>query len=235
MNRFACIVKRCNRVLGTLTADSSHIGRIAPSICPAVSSITKVGRYSTTASELKDALPKFWISKMKTAFAWLDVDGDGYLTENDFAIWEEEMTKLCPDMSEEQRDILASNKRAVWNDLFGGRGKGADYKITEDMYIERLYYVTTLEGSEEMLRKEWERNFSVMDINKDGVISKTEHGLFFRSWKDPIGGIVAFTAIDENMDGVISREEYTKAGTEFLFNFTDESKRSKYMFGPLKF
>ena len=202
-------------------------------------SISKVGRYSTetvaSASELKKALPKLWISKMKTAFACLDVDGDGYFTEKDITRLEEEMRKYFPDMSEEQRDILAANKRATWNDLFGGRGKGADYKITEDMYIERLFHVTTQEGAEEMVRLEWGNLFKVMDLNKDGMISKSEYAMFINSWKDPIGAIVGFTAIDANNDGVISREEFAKAGTEFFFNFTDESKPSKYMYGPLKF
>ena len=59
--------------------------------------------------------------------------------------------------------------------------------------------------------------------------------VYFQSWKDPVGAIVAFTAIDQDMDGVISRDEFTKAGTEFYFNFTDESKPSKYLYGPLRY
>ena len=170
---------------------------------------------------------------MKTSFSWLDIDDDGFLTENDFVTYEKEMNKLLPDASKEQKDILAANRKGVWNDIFGAKEKGPDYKITEDMYIEWLFYFTTQEGSEYMLRREWENCFGALDINKDGVISKSEHQIFFQSWNNPIGA--AFTAIDENMDGVISRDEFTKAGTEFLFNFTDETKPSKYMFGPLRY
>ena len=67
--------------------------------------------------------------------AWLDVDGDGYLTEKDFEVWINGFAKLFPDMSKEQKDILASKKSSVWNDLWDGKGKG---EITEDMYIERF-------------------------------------------------------------------------------------------------
>ena len=236
MYRFAGIVKQCNKVLGPLTNNSYlAIGRI---VSPA-GLISKAERYSTetttSASELKKTLPKFWISKMKTAFACLDVDGDGNFTENDITHLEEEMRKYFPDMSEEHRDILAGNIRSTWNDIFGGRGKGADYKITEDMFIERMFYMATQEGCEEMFRLEWQKLFKVMDLNKDGLISKSEYGMFINSWKDPIGAMVGFTAIDENKDGVISREQFAKAGTEFFFNFTDESKPSKYMYGLLKF
>ena len=235
MYRFAGIVKRYNKVLGPLTNNSFIANGKTVS---QAGSISKVGRYSTettaSASELKKVLPKLWISKMKTAFACLDVDGDGYFTERDITRLEEEMQKYFPDMSKEQRDILAANKRATF-DIFGGRGKGADYKITEDRYIEALFHMTTQEGSEEMIRLEWANLFKVMDLNKDGLISKSEYAMFINSWKDPVGAIVGFTAIDENNDGVISREEFAKAGTEFFFNFTDESKPSKYMYGPLKF
>ena len=192
-----------------------------------------VSRYSTEASELKRTLPKFWIAKMKSNFSWRDSDGDGYITENDFIVHEMELNKLLP-LSKEQKDRLAANRKASW-DIFGGKGQGADYKMTEDMYIERIFHLTTQEGSEYMLRREWENFFSALDFNNDGLISKSEHQVYFQSWKDPVGAIVAFTAIDQDMDGVISRDEFTKAGTEFYFNFTDESKPSKYLYGPLRY
>ena len=78
-------------------------------------------------------------------------------------------------------------------------------------------------------------SIQLLDINNDGVISKSEHQLFFQSWKDPVGATTAFTAIDEDKDGAITRDEFTKAGTEFFFNFTDETKPSKHMFGPLRY
>ena len=59
--------------------------------------------------------------------------------------------------------------------MLGGKGKGSDYKITESMYIERIFYIVNEEGAENIMKKEWEKNFMVMDINGDGVISKTEH------------------------------------------------------------
>ena len=226
MNRFAYIAGRNLRC----RASSTTYNRPAHGV-----NNERLGSYSTKASELINHLPKLWISKMKNAFAWQDIDGDGYVTEKDMEVWEREMTKLFPDMSQERKEALAANKNGIWNHLLGAKGKGPDYKVTEDMYIEKFFHLTTMEGSEDMFKQEWGNIFTVMDINKDGVISKSELQLFFRSWNNPIGAIVAFTAIDENMDGVISREEFTKAGTEYYFNFTDETKPSNYMLGPLKF
>ena len=46
----------------------------------------------------------------------------------------------------------------------------------------------------------------LIDGNKDRVISKSEHRLFFESWKDPLA------TIDQNMDGLITCNEFAEAG-----------------------
>ena len=191
--------------------------------------------YSTKASVLKKIVPEFWIMKMKTAFAWGDENGDGYITEQDFATWIKEMIKLFPDMTEEQKKILEAKHERVWGGLLDGKGKGPDYKVTESMYTEKFFNVVNKEGAEDIMRKEWQNNFAVMDTDQDGLISKAEHRRFFEARKqiDPNGAIVAFSAIDKDMDGVISRDEYVEAAMEFFFNFSDETKPSKHFFGPL--
>jgi len=192
-------------------------------------------RYSTKASVLKKVIPEFWIMKMKTAFAYHDVDGDGYITEKDFTNWAKQMTRLFPNMSEEQKKILDAKHGRVWGDLLGGKGQGPEYKVTESMYIEKLFNVVNEEGAEDLMRKEWRDVFEVMDFNKDGIVSKKEHRCFFEAREnvDPNGAIVAFSAMDKDMDGRITCDEYVNAGVEFFFNFTDETKSSKYFFGPL--
>ena len=192
-------------------------------------------RYSIKASEIKKIVPEFWIRKMKTVFAWHDMNGDGYMTGEDFAIWITEMGKLFPDMNEEQRKTLEAKHGRLWGDLLEGKGKGPDYKVTESIYMEKFFNIAGKEGAEDMMRNEWRNNFSVMDTNKDGLLSKAEHRRFFEANKrfDPNGAIVAFSAIDKDMDGFIGRDEFVEAAMEFLFNFSDETKPSKHFFGPL--
>ena len=187
------------------------------------------------ANTLKKVIPEFWILKMKTLFLWQDVNGDGYITAGDYSSWIKEMARLFPDMNEEQKKILEAKHARVWGDLLDGEGKGPDYKVTENMFIEKFFHVMSKEGAEAMMRQEWNNNFTVMDINQDGVISKEEHRRFFEARKqiDPNGAIVAFSAIDKDRDGVITREEYVEAAMEYFFNFSDETKPSKHFFGPL--
>ena len=53
------------------------------------------------ANTLRKIIPEFWILKMKTAFAWHDVNGNGYITAEDFSSYIKEMVRLFPNMNEE--------------------------------------------------------------------------------------------------------------------------------------
>ena len=154
MNRLVSIAGRTLRCTGD-TRKNFRLGALYPG------AYVKV-RYSTKASELTNALPKFWVAKMRSSFSWIDTNGDGYITENDFVDYEKEMIKLLPDASKEQKkDLLVTNRKGVWDDLYDAKGKGPDYKITEDMYIERWFNITTQEGSEYWVRREWENAFDI--------------------------------------------------------------------------
>ena len=190
---------------------------------------------STKANNLKKLIPEFWIMKMKTAFAYHDIDGDGYITAKDFVKWAEHMEKFFPSVNEEKKKMLKEMPKHMWDGLLGGKGKGPDYKVTENMFIEMLFNTVNQEGAEDNMRKEGRHIFEVMDVNQDGVISKKEHRCFFEATENvgPNGAIVAFSAMDTNMDGIITCDEYVNAGVEFYFNFADETKPSKYFYGPL--
>ena len=172
---------------------------------------------------------------MKTAFAYHDVDGSGYITEKDFVNWAKQMEKRFPNMNKEKKKMLEEKQSRVWGDLLDGRGKGPDYKVTESMYIEKFFNVVNKEDAENKMRKEWRDVFEIIDVDQDGVISKHEHRRFFEAREnvDPNGAIVAFSAMDKDMDGIITCEEYVNTGVEFYFNFADETKPSKHFFGPL--
>ena len=232
MNRFIFAAVGGRKAVSGILAASFHP---ATSFKPGFNHAWRNERYSTKASNLKKIIPEFWIMKMNTAFVWHDANGDGYITKDDFASWVKEMAKLFPDMSEEQKKILEAKHDRVWGDLLEGKGKGPDYKVTESMHTEKFFNLLNREGAEAMMRKEWQNNFAVMDVNQDGLISKAEHRRFFEARKqiDPNGAIVAFSSIDKDMDGFIRRDEYVEAALEFFFNFSDETKPSKYFFGPL--
>ena len=166
MNRVIFIVTGRRPHLSKIVADQLHPRLVGPSALQA--SLETRTRYSSTkASALKKVVPEFWVLKMKTGFAWNDVNGDGYITADDFASWIKEMGRLFPDMSEEQKKTLEAKHERVWGDLLDGEGKGLDYKVTESMYIEKFFNIACKAGAEEMMRMEWRNNFMVMDVDQD--------------------------------------------------------------------
>ena len=44
------------------------------------------------------------------------------------------------------------SKNTMWNEIFGGKEKGPDYKVMKDMYIKSFFNIASQEGGEDMLR-----------------------------------------------------------------------------------
>lgn len=57
-------------------------------------------------------------------------------------------------MNEEQKKILEAKRDRVWGDVLDGKGKGPDYRVTESMYIERIFNTVCKDGAEDTMRKE---------------------------------------------------------------------------------
>ena len=112
-------------------------GIAAQNFCPAlglpVCLLESRKAYSTKASELKKIVPEFWIMKMKTSFVWADVNGNGYVTEQDYARWIKEMTKLFPVMTKEQNKILKAKYERCG--VTYTMGKGAEISPTVLTFI----------------------------------------------------------------------------------------------------
>ena len=197
--------------------------------------------FSTKANDLSKVIPEFWIRKMKTAFRYRDINGDGKLTEKDVAAWANELGKLFPEWSEEQKKDWEAKQNHMWNEIAGGRGKteGSGYVVTENMFIENIFLMVSAEGAEARYREAFGEVFELMDLDRDGKVSKKEHRRLREAAKnvdpnfDLNAAIVSFSAIDRDNDGIITRDEYVEAAMEFFYNFADETKPSKHFFGPL--
>ena len=194
-------------------------------------------RFSTKANDLKNLVPDFWIRKMKTAFRYHDLNGDGYVTEKDITLWANELGKLFPKWSEAQKKDWEAKQHQVWNDIAAGRGKtgGSGYVVTESMFIENMFNMASAEGAEARNRETFTGVFELMDLDRDGKVSKKEHRLLYEATKNvnPNGAVVSFSAMDKDNDGIITRDEYVDAALEFFHNFADETRPSKHFFGPL--
>ena len=76
--------------------------------------------------------------------------------------------------------------------------------------------------------------FDSIDCNKDGGISKSEFGNYFKSLNITDEAVInqVFDSMDVNKDGDLSKQEFSDFGKGFFFG-ADESSPSKSFFGPL--
>ena len=201
-------------------------------------SLASKERFSTKAKDLKTLVPEFWIRKMKTAFRYHDLDGNGYVSEKDISIWANEFGKLFPEWSETHKKDWEATQHKVWNGIAARQGKSdgtGSYMVTENMFIENIFVMVSTEGAEARNRETFRVMFKLMDLDDDGKVSKKEHRRFYEATKNvnPHGAIVSFSAMDRDNDGMITRDEYVDCALEFFYNFADETRPSKHFFGPL--
>ena len=183
-----------------------------------------------TAAEIKKTVPELWVRKIKTFFAFYDVNGDGVLTDEDNRMFEGMVVANARANNAREEDIkrFKSRLETLWVGNFAGGQE--QYQWTENNFIEVMYESVNRTGSEAHFRDVANDLFDLSDLNQDGTITK-------ETYRAMRGGdpwtIVAFSAMDVNKDGHITREEFVQAYMDFFFNFTDDTNPSKYLMGPL--
>ena len=181
-----------------------------------------------TAAEIKKNVPELWLRKMKTFFAFADVNGDGITDFKDYKMYETLLAESAAAMNV-NKDRIEQFKK-VFSELWMEQIGGGEYQWTENEFLETMFEVVSRPGAEEYFRQAGSKMFDLFDLNQDGIISKNECAVMMQGspWT-----IVAFSSIDTNRNGVISREEFVQGYMDYWFNFADETNPSKYFVGPL--
>jgi len=171
----------------------------------------------------------FWERKMRTFFKRMDVDGNGYLTKEDY----ERIGDLYVEVG--QLDAVKAKQARrklikIWYDYF--ESDSTNGKVNEADYIravrnrKSLIFETTMQIQGLF--------FDIIDLNGDGIIQKEEFAIFYKvlGIKDEKVAAQCFKALDTNGDGLLSYDEFTHAGYNFFYS-GDESLPSKFLYGPL--
>ena len=170
----------------------------------------------------------FRLRKLRTCFARLDVDGDGYITTEDY----KEMAKRFIEqgkLDDKKGKEITKALLEVCNLL--GVKEGDKMKLEE--YLESAVKYCEDPKGPEVTKVPMSIKFDVVDINGDGFISPEEFQLFFKAMG--IGESYAkasFDGIDTDHNGLIDKKEFLEAVHEFLFGF-DATSGATLFFGPL--
>lgn len=164
--------------------------------------------------------PDLLIAKIGHGFDYLDVDGDGRLTENDHVLMGKRVAASIghPPGSPAEQEIVDAYLR-IWRDLHQPHVPGGGDAITREQFVTST---RTLADDPDAARATVgalaEAFLAVADIDRDGQVGPAE---FLKFQRGHFPGLTeaeaaeAFTHLDRDGDGYLSTEEFTGAVVEF--------------------
>ena len=156
------------------------------------------------------------LQRRKTAvvFGAMDVDADGFLTEQDFSALAARWTasRGLPPASEQARRLTAI-MMCCWETLLAASDTDRDERVTLD---EVLLVVDGLVADPAPVVATADAMFEAVDADGDGRISAAEYRELIETWTgQPTDTDEVFGLLDGDGDGFLSREEFVVLWTEF--------------------
>jgi Ca2+-binding EF-hand superfamily protein len=149
----------------------------------------------------------FQRDKIARIFAAMDVDGDGYLTEDDFRALTARWITLRDDSDHTRLTTVMMNWWGTLRDT-----AGTDQVAINDV----LAVVDRLSQMPQAVTGTAAAMFEAVDENADGWISPAEYRRLVEAWNGrETDTAEVFALLDLNHDGYLSRSEFTAHWTEF--------------------
>ena len=171
---------------------------------------------------------EFRVRKLRTCFAGLDVDNDGYITTDDF----KEMARrfiVYGKLDEKQGKEITK----AFLDICDNLGVKEGDKMTLEQYLAGAVKLCENPLGPDYTRTLMRMNFDAVDVNHDGVISSEEFRLYFKGMGiNEAHAKASFDGIDVNHDGLITKEEFLAAAIEFFYGL-DTTSGATLFYGPL--
>ncbi|MER7765094.1 EF-hand domain-containing protein [Streptomyces sp. NPDC097619] len=170
---------------------------------------------------------EFQRRKVGLAFGMMDVDGDGHLTEADFALLAQRWSDLRAGGGD---DTVVRGTMLGWWRTLSTAASGADRVTLEDV----LGVVDALPAMPEAVHATAEAMFEVVDANGNGEVDRGEYKQMIEAFSGQgVDTDAAFDLLDLNGDGHLDREEFRAHWYEFWAG-TDESAPGRLLFGRVE-
>ncbi|MEV6521120.1 EF-hand domain-containing protein [Longispora sp. NPDC051575] len=173
--------------------------------------------------------------KLHRGFGYFDVDGNGRLTESDFAAVTGRLEGAFPDTHPPTLASLHATFMVLWKRYFRPFGR-ADGSLGPEEFA------AAVTGALESDRDTFLRDFGdaasywmlTADTDGDGVVSRAEfEHMYARTFGLPPDRTAAgFAALDRDGDGVLDTAELLRAAGEF-WTSADPDAPGNLMYGPL--
>ncbi|WP_091617116.1 EF-hand domain-containing protein [Amycolatopsis saalfeldensis] len=158
--------------------------------------------------------------KITTVFGAMDADGDGFLTEADFAALAQRwVAARGAHAGSPEVKRLSEIMLGWWTTLLAASDVNRDGQVTVD---EVLLVVDQLGDMPDAVTGTAAAMFEAIDENGDGRISQSEYRRLIETWNGTGTGTATATATDEifpildlDGDGYLSADEFAEHWTEF--------------------
>ena len=171
---------------------------------------------------------EFRVRKLRTCFAGMDVDNDGYITTDDFKEMARRFVAYGKLDEKQGKDIT----KAIL-DIGDVIGVKEGDKVTLEQYLAGAVKLCEDPLGPDYTRPLMRVLFDAVDVNHDGVISTEEFRLYFKCIGiNEAHAKASFDGIDANRDGLITKEEFLAAAIEFFYGFNATSGATLF-YGPL--
>lgn len=174
----------------------------------------------------------FWQRKMLTHFKRMDMDGDNYVSRNDFKSLVRNLAAKAK-LSDQRAFLMQRLVIQLWEDFWCcGEDKGFEYKVPADEFLGLVMNLLRLSESKTLLEEPLSLLFGVIDLDGNGVVNLREWTIY----NEVIG--VSETEAKHSFETCfdhktqITKEEFVAVGQAF-FALTDERHSSRYLWGPL--
>ncbi|XP_013402552.1 sarcoplasmic calcium-binding protein [Lingula anatina] len=172
-----------------------------------------------------------WRRKMRTFFRCFDVNGDCYITKEDFVISAKRIADYM-NLNDERAEHMLNQRIAMWDST--SKMKEGASKISEEEYLKSAPMVfNQISYRHEVFPLHVSMHFTALDLDSDGLISRDEHKASAYSFNIPEEeSKKIFDLLDIDKSGFITIDEIAHGLAEFFFT---EDPKNKYnvIFGPL--
>ncbi|XP_022795320.1 obelin-like [Stylophora pistillata] len=160
-----------------------------------------------------------WVKRIGDYFDALDLNQNGFLTQDEFLQLAENLQSMC-----KATPLEITNSRIELCQFWSAVGFMPGQKITKSQFTEGFNRLARDEverkeaGDKALLEQLTDAFFDIMDVNNDGTVTLDERKIFMKARSlDPNAAEDWFKLADRDRNGRVERQELFKYEFDFWF------------------